>query len=322
MPLVDNQTQLGSPMPDISHETQAQIQGKLEKVGMENIEMPIQFQSRSGTLLSLPSKISAFVNLQDAKAKGIHMSRLYLTLKQVLGRETLNYESLSEILKTFVETHESLSTASYVHISFELPVERAALVSKEMGWRHYKVDLFGSCTNNKVKIGMGAEVMYSSTCPCSAALSRQLTQKQFLSEFQNVGSVPVEQVAQWLTKEPSIAATPHSQRSHVNFKVWLSKQSDLDLLSLIDSVEGCLKTPVQAAVKREDEQEFAKLNAQNLMFCEDAGRRVKKLFETNEDIIDYWAHLSHKESLHPHDATSYIFKYPDRNYFNYGHYFK
>jgi GTP cyclohydrolase I len=46
-------------------------------------------------------------------------------------------------------------------------------------------------------------------------------------------------------------------------------------VELIDLVENTLKTPVQAAVKREDEREFARLNGANLMFCEDAGRRLK-----------------------------------------------
>ena len=37
-------------------------------------------------------------------------------------------------------------------------------------------------------------------------------------------------------------------------------------------MEAALGTPVQTAVKREDEQAFARLNGRNLMFCEDAPR--------------------------------------------------
>ena len=48
----------------------------------------------------------------------------------------------------------------------------------------------------------------------------------------------------------------------------------LPIVELIDRVEQALGTPVQTAVKREDEQAFAALNARNLMFCEDAARRV------------------------------------------------
>ena len=37
-------------------------------------------------------------------------------------------------------------------------------------------------------------------------------------------------------------------------------------IDVIDEIERSLGTPVQMVVKREDEQEFAKLNAENLMF--------------------------------------------------------
>ncbi len=71
-------------------------------------------------------------------------------------------------------------------------------------------------------------------------------------------------------------ATPHSQRSVAEIKVQLNhKVTDFPVIALIDAIEDALQTPVQAAVKRADEQEFARLNGQNLMFCEDAARRLK-----------------------------------------------
>jgi len=79
---------------------------------------------------------------------------------------------------------------------------------------------------------------------------------------------------------------------------------DFHPIELIDAVEDALQTPVQAAVKREDEQTFAHLNGQNLMFCEDAGRRVRAALEARGDVADYWVRATHEESLHPHDAVS------------------
>jgi len=79
-------------------------------------------------------------------------------------------------------------------------------------------------------------------------------------------------------------------------------------LSLIDSVEEALATPVQTAVKREDEQAFAKLNGENLMFCEDAGRRIKLALNNNPDFLDFWARAAHYESLHAHDAVAVVTK--------------
>ena len=67
-----------------------------------------------------------------------------------------------------------------------------------------------------------------------------------------------------------------------------------------------LATPVQTAVKREDEQAFARLNADNLMFCEDAARRVASVLSKDSRIATFDATVSHFESLHPHDAVARV----------------
>ena len=74
--------------------------------------------------------------------------------------------------------------------------------------------------------------------------------------------------------------------------------------SFIRNIESVIGTPVQTAVKRVDEQEFAKLNAQNLMFCEDAARRIKQSLEAMPDVVDYWLKVDHQESLHAHNAVA------------------
>jgi GTP cyclohydrolase I len=91
-------------------------------------------------------------------------------------------------------------------------------------------------------------------------------------------------------------------------------RKDFPIDDLINQVEDALKTPVQAAVKREDEQEFARLNGQNLMFCEDAARRVKNALDMESDYTDYWVRVDHVESLHPHNAVSIVTKGLDDGY--------
>ncbi len=82
----------------------------------------------------------------------------------------------------------------------------------------------------------------------------------------------------------------------------------LPISSAIDLVESTLKTPVQAAVKRADEQEFARLNASNLMFCEDAARKIQASLDNNTQFKDFWVRVNHIESLHPHDAVAIVTK--------------
>jgi GTP cyclohydrolase I len=79
-------------------------------------------------------------------------------------------------------------------------------------------------------------------------------------------------------------------------------------LELTDRLEHALATPVQTAVKREDEQAFALANGQNLMFCEDAARRAFVALDSDPRLSDFLLHVSHLESLHPHDAQAWVCK--------------
>jgi GTP cyclohydrolase I len=65
---------------------------------------------------------------------------------------------------------------------------------------------------------------------------------------------------------------------------------------------------VQTAVKREDEQAFALANGGNLMFCEDAARRVQKTLDALPGVGDFHVRIAHHESLHPHDAVAFASK--------------
>ena len=78
------------------------------------------------------------------------------------------------------------------------------------------------------------------------------------------------------------------------------------MVELVDAVEEALGTPVQTAVKRADEQAFARRNAENLMFCEDAARRVAAALADHARVERYDVTVSHFESLHAHDAVARV----------------
>jgi GTP cyclohydrolase I len=166
------------------------------------------------------------------------------------------------------------------------------------------VTLTGRLNKGKLDIELSVDVRYSSTCPCSAALARQLIQKAFKEKFVDQ-QTDLESIHEWLGTTEGIVATPHSQRSVAEIKVKLNQASkEFPITDIVNLVENALKTPVQAAVKREDEQEFARLNGQNLMFCEDAARRLQHAFNLTESFDDFWLKINHLESLHAHDAVS------------------
>lgn len=148
------------------------------------------------------------------------------------------------------------------------------------------------------------DVTYSSTCPCSAALARQLIQQQFIDDFANT-TLQHEDVLAWLGSAKGIIATPHSQRSTAQLLVALQAgQPTLPLTELIDHAEAALGTAVQTAVKRADEQAFALANGQNLMFCEDAARRLNLALQRSIAVQAFHVKVIHAESLHAHDAVA------------------
>jgi GTP cyclohydrolase I len=285
------------------------VAGELDWVGMNEIEVPVRIEGSDGELIQSTAIVTAFVNLKDPKEKGIHMSRLYLHLDQAFRDRPVSPALLRQILSSFLESHEGLSDRALVRVDFDYVVRRPALVSDNEGWRRYPLSMIGIMEGQEFSLEMGLEVLYSSTCPCSAALARQLIQEQFERDFEPGQSLDFDQVKAWLGSEEGIVATPHSQRSAAELRVRLLPSFRMfPIVELIDLVEAALQTPVQATVKREDEQAFALLNGQNLMFCEDAGRRIKVALNSDERILDFWARCTHYESLHPHNAVSVVTK--------------
>jgi GTP cyclohydrolase I len=296
-------------MPDVARDHRPAAVGALDRVGMSHIEAPVRLRDDTGALMLVPAKADAYVSLDDPKARGIHMSRLFLSAQAILGEEELDLGTVKRLLQAFVGSHAGLSKSSAVRLAFDLPVRRPALVSANTAWRTYPVTVGGELAGGRCRFRMSVTVAYSSTCPCSAALARQLIQEKFRADFAGRASIPAETVEQWLGREQSILATPHSQRSYATIEIETAGAEDVPtFVELIDLAENALATPVQAAVKREDEQEFARLNGANLMFCEDAGRRLKAALDADRRVADYRVEARHVESLHPHDAVSVVVK--------------
>ena len=296
-----------SNMPDIADTAPALQTGKLDWVGMADIELPFLFESRDLAPINVNAKARAFVNLHKEDAKGIHMSRLFLALDTLSTEQQVNPQTIAQALDSFISSHEGLSDQAKIEFKFELPLRRKSLLSGKTGWKSYPLTIEAKIDRGVLSFELSLDVTYSSTCPCSAALARQLIQQAFVEQFDQQ-ALNHEQILNWLGSTDGIVATPHSQRSIANVKIKLdSNITEFDIVSLINTLEDELKTPVQAAVKREDEQEFARLNGQNLMFCEDAARKIKAVLE-DAQYADYWLQINHYESLHAHDAVAIAVK--------------
>ncbi|TWC26123.1 MULTISPECIES: GTP cyclohydrolase FolE2 [unclassified Pseudomonas] len=284
-------------LPDIAAQASRQAL-PLDWVGMCGIALPVLFDGQR-----LSAKVDAGVSLDDGEARGIHMSRLYLAL-EALEQENLTPALLRRVLQRFLDSHEGLSHGAYLKIDADLLLKRPALISPLAGWKTYPVSIEARLKNAMFHVELKIDVPYSSTCPCSAALARQLIQQQFVDDFANK-SLQHADVLAWLGSTKGIVATPHSQRSNARLQLRLDDYlDDLPLIALINDAEAALGTAVQTAVKRADEQAFALANGQNLMFCEDAARRLNLALKRSPCINAFHIRVVHAESLHAHDAVA------------------
>jgi len=295
-------------LPDVAQDMTAVVGGRLDRVGMSGIEIALRLRNSEGETVLTPARATAQISLDDPDVKGVHMSRLFMALQKTLDEREFTMDLVDRLLQAFVDSHSDISHSGYTDFTFEYMAKRSSLLSDHITWRSYPVRVEAEMRHGEIEHRLHVSVAYSSTCPCSAALARQLLQEQFLEDFEDHRWLSVSQVMHWLGGQGTLA-TPHSQRSHADVAVVLSDTCrHYPIVGLIDAVESAVATPVQAAVKRDDEQEFARLNGENLMFCEDSARRIRAVLEEMPEFVDYRIQASHLESLHPHDAVSVVAK--------------
>lgn len=294
-------------VPDVAKE-KLKMGLPIDLVGIQDIRMPVQLTSK----VRVPAKVSILVSLEDKNTRGIHMSRLYLILHEYFSKNVVSFSGLKQALNQSIKGQKGISESGRIRLSACWPVLKKALKSSIKGWREYPfhMEVNYSKEGNTWTYISGAEVLYSSTCPCSASLSRKIIKEGFEESFSSKKHFTKKEVLAWLNDKNFLKATPHAQKSKAIFKVQLSEKSKntFSLLKMIEKLEGQLGTPVQTAVKREDEAEFAKLNASNLMFCEDAVRKSALLFKNQKNILDYFIRVQHYESLHPFTVESSVVK--------------
>ncbi|WP_174921601.1 GTP cyclohydrolase FolE2 [Burkholderia metallica] len=295
---------MNAALPDISLTDVAPGRRPLDWVGMQGIDLPVAV-AEPGCRRDVHARADVQVDLPAPDVKGIHMSRLYRLLDGLGDGTALSPAGLRRVLHAMVDSHRDCDTRSArLRLRFDLLARRAALVTDGLaGWKAYPVRIDATLTGARFELRAQVTAVYSSTCPCSAALSRHWVEQAFLAAFGRDERVEPAAVAAWL-KRHATAATPHSQRSEAVVSVALPADgATLGLIDLIDRIEYALGTPVQTAVKRADEQAFAVLNGENLMFVEDAARRVQAALDGRH--ADPRVHVRHLESLHPHDAVAW-----------------
>lgn len=288
-------------LPDVTSDVKADTPSTLQWVGMEKIAVPITVCLQGESEQRVSAKASVYVSLEKPDAKGIHMSRLHQVINQ-LATQSCTQSLIKHLLQEMVLSQDGIGSAARIELSFDALIEKKALLSDESGYQSYPVTIKAQKTEAGFSCELDFVIPYSSTCPCSASLARQLYADAVNEKFSNA-SIDKEELLHWIQSQAGSVATPHSQRSYTYIRLSLADNNWPEIAPLLFQFEDIIGTPVQTAVKRVDEQEFAKLNAENLMFCEDVARRIKLALEQMLFVHDYWFKVEHQESLHAHNAV-------------------
>lgn len=274
----------------------------LKWVGMEGIDVPIANSKIIAGQQSIPCFVDIFVSLDSAKAKGIHMSRLYRLVNETLAGQPLAHNRIRQLLTAAVKSQNGLSHSSRIIFHFNVSVEKKALISDLSGFQRYPCTLDVSYQKHHFHTRLHLSIPYSSTCPCSAGLARERLVEKLMSKF-GENDINKNQLVEWLQDHEVGLPTPHSQRSFADLELTFDTIHLPNLTELIRKLEHDIGTPLQTAVKRADEKQFADDNGNNLLFCEDAARRMKLSLANVEGLVSYHLKIRHLESLHAHDAV-------------------
>lgn len=269
----------------------------IQRVGINRFRLPIEITENDGKVRSHDAVASMYVSLNEKK-NGVSMSRLVSILQSTALEKQVDYAFFKLILDRYREelrdeTDKELIDTAFLRLKFNVGVQQKSLKSDNWGWQYYPVELYAKESKQKgLQFFMKIEYEYSSTCPCSLSMA-----KQYEREF-----------AEGKTTEGVGIGVPHSQRSKLACTVELDGKTNFGIYDLVKLLKTAIPTETQSLVKRLDEQAFAILNGTHPMFVEHASKRIHKVLNSQEYILDWLVQLEHIESLHSHNAAACIYK--------------
>lgn len=268
-------------LPDIQHTMFPEVKLPINQVGVENVKTKFVLRGKDGSVNHILANVSMSTDL-SSEIKGISMSKLLRTLIKYLDTP-LNHDVIDEILREFRIEVETNSSNSFMRFDFEYPILKQAPISKLEFPQFYKCAFEGRLVGKKFNFYQKVVVPYQSYCCCSASLCEHLElngKKGF----------------------------PHAQRAFATVLVEVVLSEILWLEDIIDIVEKAVVNVTYPLLRRKDEQEVARIAAENPMFVEDAIRFISKGLNDDPRIFDWIAKCSHEESLHTSEAIAINWK--------------
>lgn len=268
-------------LPDIQHSLKPEFPLYINQVGVEKVKVPFKLDSRYGGCYNLIADVEMTTDLNN-NIKGISMGMLLRTLLWYL-ENPLKHRIIKEILYEFKTAVETNSDHSLIKFEFDLPIYKKSPKSNIVFPQFYRCGFIGKLDHDEFRFYQKVRVFYGSYCPCSASLCHDL-------------------------KEKGDYGFPHAQRSFCDLLVEIKNNGIMWIESLIEIIESSVKTYTLPILRRIDEQEMAKIAAQNPMFVEDSIRRIVNSLNKEDLIHDWILKCTHEESIHISNAIAICWK--------------
>lgn len=294
-------------LPDI-HGEEPEIAVPINKVGLLNIKMPINFIRSQQKQITVAPTFDVFVDL-PAYQKGIHPSRNYEVITEVLANfvdGTFKLEdACSTITRELLERHEYASRAevkAFGEAVFERKTPHTGTLTFESCEIKASATLErnsdGSASSTK-RVGVGITGM--TACPCTQEIVRAYIRDRLQAEH-GLPTAQVEAVLQ------GIPVATHVQRSYGSIMMEVPAGFDVDVMQLVDVIESGMSSSTFELLKRSDETTLVLNALSRPRFVEDCIRHMIKGFveEFREmpDSLGVTFYQRNEESIHRHDIVA------------------
>lgn len=281
-------------LPDVQSQ-RPRIRLGINRVGLINVRIPLGITSKSDSYVLQNPVFSVFVNL-PADQRGIHASRSYESIYEVLSSaawRTAKLEDISKyIVEKLLEKHQYSDWAegkfrADLYRTIKSPVtkkdtlERFRIRAGATGWRKN-----GTILSNR---HVGVTVSGITACPCAQEMIRKI----------------------WSQEEPTSREAPiatHMQRTFASVDLKLVGDQSVCLIALGNIVRTCLSAPTYELLKRADEAYLVLDAVRNPVFVEDAVRLIAQRVVDNFPNLDPETEVKivvkSVESIHNHDFAA------------------
>lgn len=283
------------------------------KVGIKEVYRKIDIL-KDKIRLSINAKISAFISLPGTQ-RGIHMSRTAESIEHVINSATYNpARTVEEFCLRITDLlfnehdytkHTEVEMAGTVFVTSKATERDQTQKAHEIYAKVIAEKQEDGEISREVYVGISAQGI--TACPCAQEMSREYAKEIIKSRDIEVQGCNIDDLINL------IPIASHNQRAKGKIIIGNGDGNKelVDVLKLIDVIEGSMSGRIRSILKRPDESELVRIAHLNPRFVEDVARNIivqlaDEEFSNIPDDCTIQVTVESLESIHYHNAYAEI----------------